>query len=50
MGERHAGVRRRAPDAVHWRFLTNCDGGAGKVLSLEPELYAGTGITPLNPT
>ncbi|MER6015972.1 PIN domain-containing protein [Streptomyces bluensis] len=34
--------------AIAWQAAK--DGESLTVLSLEPELYAGTGITPLNPT
>ncbi|MGW7674574.1 PIN domain-containing protein [Streptomyces sp. NPDC054775] len=42
-----------AVDAMGWRSTDWPVAQAGEpltVLSLEPELYAGTGITPLNPT
>lgn len=36
------------PAAIAWQAAKA--GDPVTVLSLEPELYAGTGITPLNPT
>jgi hypothetical protein len=41
---------RRQLRHVHHAFVQRYEKLNIPVLSLEPELYAGTGITPLNPT